>query len=72
MATLMEKDVLIEVVAGALASISRKTDDIEEYKNNVDRNRLLEIRYFLYDTFPHEIDYQKVLTECLDIEKKYL
>lgn len=72
MATLMEKDVLIEVVGSVLAFVRTKASNIEEYKNNADRNRLLEIRYFLYDTFPHEIDYQKVLTECQNIKKKYV
>lgn len=72
MATLMEKDVLIEVAGSVLAFVRTEFGDIEEYKNNADRNRLLEIRDFLYNTFPHEIDYQKVLTECQTIKKKYL
>lgn len=72
MATLMEKDVLLEVAGSVLAFVRTKCADIEDYKNNTDRNRLLEIRDFLYNTFPHEIDFQKILTECQVIKKKYL
>ena len=70
MATFMEKDVLIEVVSSNLALISRQFS-IEELENNKDRERLIQIRKFLYSSFPHEIDYEKILSECKAIKQKY-
>jgi hypothetical protein len=70
MATIMEKDVLIEVVSSNLALISRQFS-IEELENNKDRERLIQIRKFLYSSFPHEIDYEKILTECKKIKQRY-
>ncbi|HFC8533419.1 TPA: hypothetical protein ACFRHF_002199 [Neisseria lactamica] len=72
MATIMEKEVLIEVVASSLALISRKLN-YQEYllNNNEDRDRLIEIRNYLYSTWPHEIDYEKILSECKAIKQKY-
>lgn len=72
MATIMEKEVLIEVVASSLALISRKLN-YQEYllNNNEDRNRLIEIRNYLYSTWPHEINYEKILSECKAIKQKY-
>ena len=72
MATIMEKDVLIEVVASNLALISRKFKYNLEYLNhNEDCNRLTEIRNYLYSTLPHEVDYEKILSECQSIKNKY-
>ena len=72
MATIMEKDVLIEVVSSNLALISRKLKHNQEYLiHNEDFNRLIEIRDYLYSTFPHEIDYEKILSECKAIKQKY-
>lgn len=72
MATIMEKEVLIEVVASSLALISRKLN-YQEYllNNNEGRNRLIEIRNYLYSTLPHEIDYEKILSECKAIKQEY-
>ncbi|WP_304671109.1 MULTISPECIES: hypothetical protein [Neisseria] len=72
MATIMEKEVLIEVVASSLALISRKLN-YQEYllNNNEGRNRLIEIRNYLYSTWPHEIDYEKILSECKAIKQEY-
>lgn len=73
MATIMEKDVLIEVVASGLALISRKLKYNLEYlnNNNEDNNRLIEIRNYLYSTFSDDIDYEKILSECKAIKQKY-
>ena len=72
MATIMEKDVLIEVVASGLALISRKFKyNLEYLNNNEDHNRLTEIRNYLYSTFSDEIDYEKILSECKAIKQKY-
>lgn len=71
MATIMEKDVLIEVVASSLALISRKLNYQEHLNHNEDRNRLIEIRNYLYSTFSDDIDYEKILSECKAIKQKY-
>lgn len=72
MATIMEKDVLIEVVSSNLALISRNIDDIRELENNEDRKKLLQIRKFLYRSFPHEINYDTILQECKSIKNRYI
>lgn len=51
MATLMEKDVLTEIVVSRLALISRTLDNREYLNHNADCNRLLEIRDFLYSPY---------------------
>lgn len=71
MATIMEKEVLIEVVASSLALISRKSNYQEHLNHNEDCNRLIEIRNYLYSTWPHEIDYEKILSECKAIKQEY-
>ncbi|XXQ67724.1 hypothetical protein ACKLNO_08835 [Neisseriaceae bacterium B1] len=71
MATIMEKDVLLEVVGSALALMSRKSDGIEGYENHPDRMRLIELRQFLYASFPDEVEYEVVLRECQQIKLKY-
>lgn len=71
MATIMEKEVLIEVVASSLALISRKSNYQEHLNHNEDCTRLIEIRNYLYSTWPHEIDYEKILSECKAIKQKY-
>lgn len=71
MATIMEKDVLIEVVASGLALISRKSNYQEHLNHNEDCNRLIEIRKYLYSTFSDDIDYEKILSECKAIKQKY-
>ena len=71
MATIMEKEVLIEVVASSLALISRKSNYQEHLNHNEDCNRLIEIRNYLYSTFPHEINYDTILSECKAIKQKY-
>lgn len=48
MATIMKKDVLLEVVGSALALMSRKSGAIEHYENHPDRIRLIELRHYLY------------------------
>lgn len=71
MATIMEKDVLIEVVSSNLALINRKLNYQEYLNHNEDCNRLIEIRDYLYSTLPHEVDYEKILSECQSIKNKY-
>lgn len=71
MATIMEKDVLIEVVAAGIAAISRRTNTVDEFVNNPDCQRLSELRLYLYDTAPEELDYKKILDEVQGLRKSY-
>ena len=68
METLMEKDVLTEIVVSRLALISRILDNREYLNHNADCNRLLEIRDLLYSALPQKKDYDSILSECNSIE----
>lgn len=70
MATLMEKDVLIEVVAGALAIISKRLT-IDEKEQNPDRTKLIELRSNIYSSTPEQLDYQAIIDEVGSIKSKY-
>ena len=70
MATLMEKDVLIEVVAGALAIISKRLT-IDEKEQNPDRTKLIELRSNIYSSTPVQLDYQAIIDEVGSIKSKY-
>lgn len=72
MATIMQKDILIEVVSSCFGAISQKIKDANELMNNADHDRLVELRDFLYNSFPEEVDYEKTLKECKEIKQKYL
>lgn len=70
MATLMEKDVLIEVVAGALAIISKRLT-IDEKEQNPDRTKLIELRSNIYSSTPEQLDYQAIIDEVNLMKEKY-
>lgn len=63
MATIMEKDVLIEGIAQALGYL-RGTD------NTLDHERLLEMRDCIYSSKPEELDYRTMMDEIMFILKK--
>ena len=69
MATLMQKDVLIEVVANALAIIDLRTEPTAE--DNADQQYLSNLRETLYSLQPEEIDYASKLAEIRNIQEKY-
>lgn len=69
MATIMGKDVLIEVTASALAAISRQTS-LEAYKSNPERKQLLQIREFLYSTSPEYINYDETLEKIQHLKSR--
>ena len=69
MATLMEKDALIERVASVRALISRKTPYSEVRTD--DQKRMTELRSFLYSTDPEDIDFWAVAGECQTMYEKY-
>lgn len=69
MATLMQKDALIERVASVQALISRKT--LYSEVRSEDQKRIAELRGFLYDTKPENIDFGRVAEECNTLHQKY-
>lgn len=69
MATLMQKDALIERVASVQALISRKTPYSEV--RSEDQKRIAKLRGFLYDTKPENIDFDRVAEECNTLHQKY-
>lgn len=69
MATIMQKDVLIEVVAYTQAIISKRT--APNALRNEDQRFLSNLRDYLYSTAPDKIDYQKTLDDVKNIKEKY-
>ena len=69
MATLMEKDVLIEVVAYTQAIIIKRTEP--NAPRNEDQRFLSNLRDYIYSTAPDKIDYQKTLDDVKNIKEKY-
>ena len=69
MATLMQKDALIERVASVLAMIARKTPRGED--RTPEQSRLVALRRELYASEPEDIDFEKVVAECNQIHQKY-
>lgn len=63
MATIMEKDVLIEGISQALGHL-RGTD------NTLDYEILLEMRDCIYSSKPEELDYRTMIDEIMFILKK--
>ena len=69
MATLMQKDALIERVASVQALISRKTPYSEQRTD--DQKRMTELRGCLDDHNPEEIDVWEIADECNALYQKY-
>lgn len=69
MATIMQKDVLIEVVAYTQAIISKRT--APNAPRNEDQRFLSNLRDYLYSTAPDKVDYQKTLDDVKNIKDKY-
>ena len=68
LATLMQKDALIERVASVQALISRKTPYSEV--RSEDQIRITGLRGFLYDTKPENIDFDQIAEECKTLHQK--
>lgn len=69
MCTLMEKDVLIELVAGTLATLGLRV--VNPTDGNDEQKTLGKLRNYLYSIHPEEINFKEVLTEIQSIEAKY-
>ena len=66
MATLMEKDVLLELTSGAYAIIVKSNQ-----KEQKDIDSLLELKDNLYSTGAKDIDYRKTADFIKEIRAKY-
>lgn len=63
MATIMEKDVLIEAIAEAKAvSINKHLSEFEESK------RLGELRSYVYKSLPENLDFDSMVNEILSLK----
>lgn len=67
MATLMEKDVLMELATGTIA-LMRKHRDKETNEN---REKTKDFYYHLLGSKPKDIDYKESLIHIQEIRKKY-
>lgn len=73
MATLMEKDVLLELVATGLGEIARAElrGDVTEEKSNDDRFYLVDLRKKLYSSNEKEWDFLKTANDIKNVCQKY-
>lgn len=78
--TIMQKDVLIEMVANALATVELTMDDTEialsnldpSLDPNLDQNYLADLRRYLYSTSATQLDFQQLASKVKQIRDKYL
>lgn len=68
MATLEQKEALIEAVSQIQALICRKTSSLNL---NDDEKRLVYLREFLYSHYPEEINFGEIITELKEIKGRY-
>ncbi|ASM35781.1 Uncharacterised protein [Campylobacter sputorum subsp. bubulus] len=73
MATLMEKDVLLELVATGLGEISRakQRKEITEELSDNDRFYLVDLRKKLYSSNEKEWDFLKTANDIKNVCQKY-
>ncbi len=77
MATIMEKDVLIEIQASASARIfhyeaNNKISQTEKINIEKDSNLINLFRVWLYKTSAESIDYKQELEKIMGVRAKYL
>lgn len=70
MCTVMQKDVLIEMIANTMATINVRTEPDAE--NNEDQNYLMNLRNELYSTHHDGIDYNLLSMTVNNIKDKYI
>ena len=71
MATLMEKDVLIEKIAAVLALISRNTP-VEQLSESEDSKNLSALLRKVYGTGEDELDFKDIVRQCNEIKTSYI
>ena len=69
MCTLMEKDVLIDILAEAIAFVAYREQEGEDTTESI---RLMEIRDFIYSSSPEKIDFDKIQKEINELKKPFL
>lgn len=70
MCTVMQKDVLIEMIANTMVMINVITEPKAE--NNEDQNYLMNLRNDLYSTHHDDIDYNLLSMTVNNIKDKYI
>lgn len=71
MATLMEKDVLIEKIAAVLALISRNTP-VEQLSESEDSKNLSALLRKVYGTGEDELDFKDIVRHCNEIKTQHI
>ena len=71
MATLMEKDVLIEKIAAVLALISRNTP-VEQLSESEDSKRLSALLRKINRTDEAELNFSDIVQQCNEIKAHYV
>ena len=70
MATLMEKDVLIEKIAAVLALISRNMP-VEQLSESEDSKNLSALLRKVYGTGEDELDFKDIVRQCNEIKTRH-
>lgn len=68
MSTLMQKDVLIELVSTVQAKLNQVIET-KQFRN--DQSYLVELRHLIYQTLPKDLDYLNLSQKIQDIAHKY-
>ena len=71
MATLMEKEVLIEKIAAVLALISRNTP-VEQLSESEDSKNLSALLRKVYGTGEDELDFKDIVRQCNEIKTQHI
>ncbi len=71
MATLMEKDIVMEAVSGVGALICKKVEKADPYDFNDDQKALHKLHFKLSRQKPEEIDYEALMGYCKGLRAKY-
>ena len=71
MATLMEKDALIEKIAAVLALISRNMP-VEQLSESEDSKNLSALLRKVYGTGEDELDFKDIVRQCNEIKTRHI
>lgn len=69
MATIIQKDILIEAIAQVQGFLSRNLPYSDSL--NDDELFLCELREYIYSTHHYQLDYKSLLVDILKIKEKY-
>lgn len=71
MATLMQKDVLLEMAANVRGNIFYNKANVQESEEIADRQFISDKRNFFYSTNPADLDYESELKSLQQLKQKY-